>query len=131
MSGDKLNDAIQKLMLIYNSEIGVIDVIDLVSNLPIDQVTDIFNRINQKGTRLSSADFAMSRLSSDLSHHGNDLRKEIDYFIQIYRDKNLADNIKKMMSNLLILSITIILPGRRRNIVISLIQILLIYCIFL
>lgn len=93
MSGDKLNDAIQKLMLIYNSEIGVID---LVSNLPIDQVTDIFNRINQKGTRLSSADFAMSRLSSDLSHHGNDLRKEIDYFIQIYRDKNLADNIKKM-----------------------------------
>jgi hypothetical protein len=78
---------------ISEAEIGVIK---LDSNLPIDQVTDIFNRINQKGTRLSSADFAMSRLSSDLSHHGNDLRKEIDYFIQIYRDKNLAANVKKM-----------------------------------
>lgn len=64
--------------------------------MPIDQVTDIFNRINQKGTRLSSADFAMSRLSSDIVHHGNDLRKEIEYFIQIYKDKALAANIKKM-----------------------------------
>ncbi len=93
MSGDKLSDAIQKLITIYNAEVGVID---LVSNLPIDQVTDIFNRINQKGTRLSSADFAMSRLSSDLTHHGNDLRKEIEYFIQIYRDKTLAANIQKV-----------------------------------
>lgn len=64
--------------------------------MPIDQVTDIFNRINQKGTRLSSADFAMSRLSSDVTHHGNDLRKEIEYFIQIYNDSVLADNIKQM-----------------------------------
>lgn len=93
LPGNELNKIIQKVKSISEAEIGVIK---LDSNLPIDQVTDIFNRINQKGTRLSSADFAMSRLSSDLSHHGNDLRKEIDYFIQIYRDKNLAANIKKM-----------------------------------
>ncbi|QQP29574.1 GmrSD restriction endonuclease domain-containing protein [Lactobacillus ultunensis] len=90
---NKLSKKIQKLKAISESEIGVIK---LDSKLPIDQVTDIFNRINQKGTRLSSADFAMSRLSSDIVHHGNDLRKEIEYFIQIYKDKALAANIKKM-----------------------------------
>lgn len=91
--GNKLNAIIQKLKAISESEIGVIN---LDSKLPIDQVTDIFNRINQNGTRLSSADFAMSRLSSDVTHHGNDLRKEIEYFIQIYNDSVLADNIKQM-----------------------------------
>lgn len=96
LSGNELNKIIQKLKSISESEIGVIK---LDSNLPIDQVTDIFNRINQKGTRLSSADFAMSRLSSDLTHHGNDLRKEIEYFIQIYRDKTLAANIQKVDAN--------------------------------
>lgn len=93
LPGNKLNAIIQKLKAISESEIGVIN---LDSKLPIDQVTDIFNRINQKGTRLSSADFAMSRLSSDVTHHGNDLRKEIEYFIQIYNDSILADNIKQM-----------------------------------
>lgn len=93
LPGNKLNAIIQKLKAISESEIGVIN---LDSKLPIDQVTDIFNRINQNGTRLSSADFAMSRLSSDVTHHGNDLRKEIEYFIQIYNDSVLADNIKQM-----------------------------------
>lgn len=93
LPGNKLNAIIQKLKAISESEIGVIN---LDSKLPIDQVTDIFNRINQKGTRLSSADFAMSRLSSDVTHHGKDLRKEIEYFIQIYNDSVLADNIKQM-----------------------------------
>lgn len=93
LPGNKLNAIIQKLKAISESEIGVIN---LDSKLPIDQVTDIFNRINQKGTRLSSADFAMSRLSSDVTHHGNDLRKEIEYFIQIYNDAALANNIKQM-----------------------------------
>ena len=96
LPGNKLNAIIQKLKAISESEIGVIN---LDSKLPIDQVTDIFNRINQKGTRLSSADFAMSRLSSDVTHHGNDLRKEIEYFIQIYNDSALADNIKQMDPN--------------------------------
>lgn len=93
LPGNELNQIIQKLKAISESEIGVIK---LDSKLPIDQVTDIFNRINQKGTRLSSADFAMSRLSSDVAHHGNDLRKEIEYFIQIYKDKTLSANIKVM-----------------------------------
>lgn len=90
---DQLDEIIQKLKSISQCEIGVIK---LDSTLPINQVTDIFNRINQKGTRLSSADFAMSRLSSDTAHHGNELRKEIEYFIQIFGNSALADNIKKM-----------------------------------
>ncbi|GAA2958910.1 DUF262 domain-containing protein [Lactobacillus kefiranofaciens subsp. kefirgranum] len=90
---DQLDEIIQKLKSISQCEIGVIK---LDSTLPINQVTDIFNRINQNGTRLSSADFAMSRLSSDTAHHGNELRKEIEYFIQIFGNSALADNIKKM-----------------------------------
>ena len=93
LSEDELNAIIQKLKAISISEIGVIK---LDSNLPINQVTDIFNRMNQTGTKLSSADFAMSRLSSDTIHHGNDLRKEIEYFIQLYRDHNLIENIKNL-----------------------------------
>lgn len=93
MTNDELSQTIQRLKSISQCEIGVIK---LDSTLPINQVTDIFNRINQKGTRLSSADFAMSRLSSDTAHHGNELRKEIEYFIQIFGNSNLADNIKKM-----------------------------------
>ncbi|MFJ6919537.1 MAG: DUF262 domain-containing protein [Lactobacillus crispatus] len=93
LSEDELNKIIQKLKAISTSEIGVIK---LDSNLPINQVTDIFNRMNQTGTKLSSADFAMSRLSSDTIHHGNDLRKEIEYFIQLYRDHNLVENIQKL-----------------------------------
>jgi hypothetical protein len=90
---DELSKIIQKLKGISQYDIGVIK---LNSKLPIDQVTDIFNRINQKGTKLSSADFAMSRLSSDTAHHGNDLRKEIEYFIQLYKDHSLLENIVKM-----------------------------------
>lgn len=93
LSEDELNATIQKLKAISISEIGVIK---LDSNLPINQVTDIFNRMNQTGTKLSSADFVMSRLSSDTIHHGNDLRKEIEYFIQLYRDHNLIENIKNL-----------------------------------
>ncbi len=96
LSNNDLNKVIQKLKAISDCELGVIK---LDSTLPIEKVTDIFNRINQKGTRLSSADFAMSRLSSNTKYHGNDLRKEIEYFIQIYNDSTLANNIKLMDPN--------------------------------
>lgn len=96
LTNEGLNKVVNKLQSISGSEIGVIK---LDKNLPIDQVTDIFNRMNQTGTKLSSADFAMSRLSSDTSHHGNDLRKEIEYFIQLYRDPNLLINIENSDPN--------------------------------
>lgn len=96
ISEDNLGKTIDRLKAIAQSQIGVIN---LDKNLPIDQVTDIFNRINQKGTKLSSADFAMSRLSADNVHHGNELRKEIEYFIEIHKDPTLLANIKETDPN--------------------------------
>ena len=46
----------------------------------IDEVTDIFIRINSQGVVLSQADFAMSKISSDDRYGGNETRKMIDYF---------------------------------------------------
>lgn len=48
--------------------------------LTIDEVTNIFIRINSQGVVLSQADFAMSRISSDEKYGGNETRKMIDYF---------------------------------------------------
>ena len=58
----------------------MIGVIELSENLDIDIVTDIFIRINSKGTALSQGDFVMSKIAADEKHGGNTLRKVIDYF---------------------------------------------------
>ena len=49
----------------------------------IDEVTDIFIRINSKGAVLSQADFAMSKIAADEVHGGNMLRKAIDYYCHL------------------------------------------------
>ena len=49
----------------------------------IDEVTDIFIRINSKGAVLSQADFAMSKIAADEAHGGNMLRKAIDYYCHL------------------------------------------------
>lgn len=58
----KVASAINKLKSIYNISIGVTD---LSQTLTIDEVTDIFIRINSQGVVLSQADFAMSKISAD------------------------------------------------------------------
>ncbi len=58
----------------------MIGVIELSENLDIDIVTEIFIRINSKGTALSQGDFVMSKIAADEIHGGNTLRKIIDYF---------------------------------------------------
>ena len=58
----------------------MIGIIELSENLEIDVVTDIFIRINSKGTALSQGDFVMSKIAADEIHGGNTLRKVIDYF---------------------------------------------------
>lgn len=93
MEPDKLGRVLQKLSLIQQAEIGNIE---LDSELTIDEVTDIFNRINSTGTSLSSADLVMSRLSADKDHGGNNLRKQIEYFVQLINDPTLISNIKKL-----------------------------------
>ncbi len=96
MAPEKLGVTLQNLLAIRQSEIGNIE---LSSNLSIGSVTDIFNRINSKGVSLSSADLAMSRLSADTVHGGNNLRKQIEYFVQLLNDPNLLQNIEKFDAN--------------------------------
>ena len=96
MAPEDLGATLQKLLAIRQSEIGDIK---LGYNLSIGAVTDIFNRINSKGVSLSSADLAMSRLSADTIHGGNNLRKQIEYFVQLLNDPNLLENIVKFDSD--------------------------------
>ncbi|MQB92913.1 hypothetical protein DN432_03685 [Lactobacillus reuteri] len=96
MAPEDLGATLQKLLAIRRSEIGDIK---LGYNLSIGAVTDIFNRINSKGVSLSSADLAMSRLSADTIHGGNNLRKQIEYFVQLLNDPNLLENIVKFDSD--------------------------------
>lgn len=50
-------------------------VTELSQMLDIEEVTDIFIRINSQGVVLSQADFAMSKISADNKYGGNEIRK--------------------------------------------------------
>ena len=101
-----VNKAVTELKSIANRQIGVIE---LDHALDIDEVTEIFIRINSKGSPLSQSDFVMSKMAADVEHGGNVLRKTVDYFChlaskpefysQMTRDKEFqassyADKIK-------------------------------------
>lgn len=75
-----VNKTITKLQALKNNNIGVIE---LDTSLDIETVTDIFIRINSKGTVLSQADFAMSKISSNEKYGGDVIRKTIDYFCHL------------------------------------------------
>ena len=63
--------------------------------MEIDIVTDIFIRINSKGTALSQGDFVMSKIAADEDHRGNMLRKAIDYFAHLCVEPSFYDHIKE------------------------------------
>jgi len=65
------------LTSIANNQVGMIE---LASELDIETVTEIFIRVNSQGTRLSQADFAMSKIAVNETNGGNMLRKAIEYF---------------------------------------------------
>ena len=88
----KLNEVLQNLLYIGNRQIGVIE---LEEHLDIDIVTDIFIRINSKGTALSQGDFVMSKIASDEKHGGNLLRRAIDYFAHLSIDPTFYDALKE------------------------------------
>lgn len=75
-----VNARINNLRAIATRQLGVI-VID--AECTIDEVTDIFIRINSKGAVLSQADFAMSKIAADEAHGGSMLRKAIDYYCHL------------------------------------------------
>ena len=77
---DELSETLLKLKGVANRQIGVIE---LAHSLDIDEVTEIFIRINSKGTPLSQSDFVMSKMASDTAHGGNMLRKVVDYFCHL------------------------------------------------
>ncbi|HOF16959.1 MAG TPA: DUF262 domain-containing protein [Bacteroidales bacterium] len=74
---DKLHDILDNLIGIKNRQIGIIT---LDRDLTIDEVTEIFIRINSQGAKLNQADFAMSKIAANVKYGGNLLRKAIDYF---------------------------------------------------
>ena len=76
----KVNARINDLQGIATRQIGCIAV---DADCSIDEVTEIFIRINSKGAVLSQADFAMSKIAADEEHGGNMLRKAIDYYCHL------------------------------------------------
>lgn len=91
MRPDTLSDILTNLRAIGNRLIGVIELSD---NLDIDVVTDIFIRINSKGTALSQGDFVMSKIASDETYGGNMLRKAIDYFAHLCVEPSFCSSIQ-------------------------------------
>lgn len=77
MDADRLHDILDNLIGIRNRQIGVIT---LDKELTIDEVTEIFIRINSQGAKLNQSDFAMSKIAANVKYGGNTLRKAIDYF---------------------------------------------------
>lgn len=92
MKPENLNKIISKLKNIAQRGLGVIN---LAANLDIDVITDIFIRINSKGTALSQGDFVMSKIASDENYGGNVLRKIIDYFSHLCVNPNFFDTISE------------------------------------
>ncbi len=77
MDSDLLHDILDDLIGIKNRQIGIIT---LDKDLTIDEVTEIFIRINSQGAKLNQSDFAMSKIAANTKYGGNILRKAIDYF---------------------------------------------------
>ena len=107
---DELSDTLTRLKGIANRQIGVIE---LDATLDIDEVTEIFIRINSKGTALSQSDFVMSKMAADSVHNGSLMRKTVDYFCHLavkpdfytnllndkeFQDSKYADKIKWLAS---------------------------------
>lgn len=89
---NEVNNILTKLRGIANRQIGVIE---LDHSLDIDEVTEIFIRINSKGTALSQSDFVMSKMASDTAHGGNLLRKVVDYFCHLAVKPDFISQVEK------------------------------------
>lgn len=86
----QIENAFTRLMGITKKPVGMIE---LVPELDIETVTEIFIRINSQGVVLSQADFAMSKIAADTANNGNILRKAIDYFSHLAVAPEFYENI--------------------------------------
>lgn len=89
---DKVEKALDRLLGIRTRQLGVIA---LEKELTIDEVTEIFVRINSKGAELNQADFVMSKIAANTSYNGNMLRKAVDYFSHLAIDPKWYDDMTK------------------------------------
>lgn len=80
---------------VTNIQKAPIGIINLNVSLTIDEVTEIFIRINSQGKALTQADFVMSTIAADSAHGGNLLRKAIDYFCHLGQSHDFIKQIEK------------------------------------
>ncbi|MGL4367900.1 MAG: GmrSD restriction endonuclease domain-containing protein [Brevinemataceae bacterium] len=92
ISDIEIERAIEKVRSMINIPFGLIT---LKQELNIAEVTEIFVRINSKGTRLNQSDFAMSKIASDEEFGGNLLRKGIEYFCRLFIEPAFEHDIKR------------------------------------
>lgn len=92
VNGGELNKVLMNLLDIKNRQIGVIT---LNRELTIDEVTEIFIRINSQGAKLNQSDFAMSKIAANTLYGGNILRKAIDYFSHLAVQPDWYSEMKK------------------------------------
>ena len=89
---DTVFTVLERLRKIINNHVGIIE---LAEDLDIEQVTEIFIRVNSAGAELSQADFAMSKIASNTTFGGNLLRKAIDYFCHLAKAPEFYGRIAK------------------------------------
>jgi hypothetical protein len=89
---DAVFETLERLRMIINNHVGIIE---LAEDLDIETVTEIFIRVNSAGATLSQADFAMSKIASNLTYGGAQLRKAIDYFCHLVITPDHAARIEK------------------------------------
>jgi len=89
---DQIENALTALGDVAKKQVGLIE---LAHDLDIETVTEIFIRINSKGTVLSQADFVMSKIAADSKYGGPALRKAIDYFCHLAVEPGFHAQIKE------------------------------------
>ena len=87
-----IENAIKELQNLKDQEIGLIKLRS--EALDINEIADIFERINSKGVALNQADFTMSKLAAD-PNCGSSVRKLIDYFTHLIKEPHFYDDIRE------------------------------------
>lgn len=94
---NKIEKNLEKLSSIKTKDVGIVE---LDAKLDIEDVTEIFVRINSAGVPLEQSDFAMSKIASyepeSDAIFGVNLRKCIDYFAHITKEPHF---FKEMENN--------------------------------
>lgn len=77
---------------------NLVGLIELDSDLSIEEVTEIFIRVNKEGESLDASDFAMSKIASNEKFDGTTLRKAIDYFCHLAAKPDFYSRLKRFVT---------------------------------